>query len=34
MNASTDFFTLINAANASPEKPLNIGEFEEAWPPI
>ena len=27
---SSDFFTLINAANATPGKPLNIGEFEDA----
>ena len=27
---NSDFFSLINAANATPGKPLNIGEFEEA----
>ena len=27
---NSDFFTLINAANATPGKPLTIGEFEEA----
>ena len=27
---NTDFFTLINAANAAPAGPLTIGEFEEA----
>ena len=27
---NTDFFTLVNAANAAPGKPLTIGEFEEA----
>ncbi len=27
---STDFFTLVNEANAAPGKPLTIGEFEEA----
>ena len=27
---NSDFFTLINAANPDPGKPLNIGEFEEA----
>ncbi len=27
---NSDFFTLVNAANATPGKPLTIGEFEEA----